>query len=376
VLDGRHYVDPLVKYVNANGGLAGHPVKQIYYNVDLTRTDPYAVWMAEMCAMWTQDHHVLGAIVPANSDFSPVAKCLSKSGAIFGNTSAWVRSASDYRTYPNWFESQMITGERLAKAYVDVPEKLGYFTTKVPGTKPKIGLLVYDYPQSKKMANELIAQLVAHGYPAPVTQELHMGQSTAELSGTIASAQSAALKFAALGVDHVMSVAYPGAVAFFAIYANTQGYHPRYAFTSFEGLIAVQGTAPKEQLKDAVAVGWLPDADVDAAHKPPVNATTKTCLAIYKKAGLSAAQGAGGLQYCDFLLMIKQGSAKLSPSGLTGRAIGLGIENLRTSYLAPGGYGTTFGAGKHDGVDNVRPIRFDAGCQCFVYAGPAVPAPR
>jgi hypothetical protein len=203
-----------------------------------------------------------------------------------------------------------------------------------------------------------------------------MGQSTAELSGTIAAAQGATLQFRANGVTHVMSTAYPGAVSFFMIYAETQGYHPRYALVSYEGLIAVQDTVPVEQLKNAVAVGWLPNADVDAAHQPTPNATTKLCYKIYTAAGIRAADQAGGLGYCDFVMMLQHGAAALDPAGLSGRALRPALEGLGTSYLAPSGYGTLFSPSQHDGVRNVRPLRFEQGCSCFVYVGPAVPVPR
>jgi hypothetical protein len=332
--------------------------------MDLTRTDPYAVWMQEMCTLWTQDHHVVAGLVAANSDFSPVASCLAKKGAVFDNPGAWVRTAGDYRKYPNWFEPLLLDAERLAVQYVAVPRRLGYF-----GTKPKIGVLVYDYPQSGQMAGMLTSELKRNGYAAPTTVTIHMGTSTGDLSNTLSQVQSAVLKFRAEGVDHVMSVAYPGAITFFMEYAQSQAYFPRYALVSYEGLTAVEANAPATQLKDAVAVGWLPDGDVDASKRPPVNATGVKCRKIFTAAGVAAADQPGGISYCDFVLMLKAAADTLSPGSLTASALSRAVASLGNRFQSPATFGTTLAATQHDGVDAVRGVRFDSGCSCFVYAG-------
>jgi hypothetical protein len=325
--------------------------------------------MQEMCTLWTQDHHVVAGLVAANSDFSPVASCLAKKGAVFDNPGAWVRTAADYRKYPNWFEPLILDAERLAVQYVAVPRHLGYF-----GTKPKIGVLVYDYPQSGQMAGMLTNELKRNGYDAPTTVTIHMGTSTGDLSNTLSQVQSAVLKFRAAGVDHVMSVAYPGAITFFMEYAQSQAYFPRYALVSYEGLTAVAANAPATQLKDAVAVGWLPDGDVDSSKRPPINATGVKCRKIFTAAGIAAADQPGGIAYCDFVMMLKAAADSLSPTSLSGPALMQALGSLSSRFLSPATFGTTLSGTQHDGVDAVRGVRFDSGCSCWTYAGPVVSA--
>jgi len=365
VADARMYGKALLDWVNANGGFAGHKVKPVYYNMDLTRTDPYSVWMQEMCSLWTEDNHVIAGMVAANSDFSPVAACLAKKGAVFDNPGAWVRTKADYRKYRNWFEPLILSAERLAVEYVSVPKQLGYF-----GQKPKIGLLVYDYPQSGQMAGMLTAELKRNGYDAPTTVVVHMGTSTPDLGSTLSQVQSAVLKFRAAGVDHVMSVAYPGAITFFMEYAQSQSYYPRYALVSYEGLTAVAANAPATELKDAVAVGWLPDGDVDSAHRPAINPTGKLCRKIFTAAGVAAADQPGGISYCDFVLMLKAGADRLTPASLSGPALVQALSSVASSFLSPATFGTTLSGTQHDGVDAVRGVRFDSGCSCWAYSGP------
>lgn len=369
IADGRVYANAVLKYVNSHGGLAGHPVKPVYYNVQLTRTDPYSVWMQEMCALWTQDHHVLAAQINANSDFTPLAKCLDKQGALFDNAAAWVRTKGDYQRFPRWVESRMLSAERLAEEYVRVPSQLGYF-----GPKPKIGLLVYDYAQSQELASLLTAALRRKGYAAPMTFTTHMGESTPELGGTIGAMQSAVLKFQAAGVDHVMSAAYPAALPFFMKYAQSQGYHPRYALTSYEGLVGVAANVAGDQLKDAVAVGWLPDTDVDT-NRPPFNATAQLCKKIFAEANIAPPDQPAGFGYCDFILMLRMAAAKTSPTGLRGTALINAVNRLGSSFSSPATFSTSLSMSQHDGVNAVRPVRFDSGCPCWTYAGPSHPVP-
>ena len=370
IADGRIYADALLKYINARGGLAGHPVKPVYYNMDLTRQDPYSVWMQEICSLWTEDHSVLAGQVGANSNFSPVAECLGKKGALFDNPSAWVRTKADHRKYPRWVEPLGFTAERLAREYVEVPKQLGYF-----GAKPKIGVLVYDYPQSGEMAGLLSEALRREGFEKPTTVTIHMGESTSDLSNTITQAQAAALKFRAEGVDHVMSVAYPGALPFFMQYAQSQDYFPRYALTSLEGLMAVAANVPAQQLKDAVAVGWMPDADVGAPDRPPFNDTAALCKKIFTDAGIAESSHAGGFTYCQWVLLLHKAAGQLDGRALDGNALLDAVNRTGAGFTTPGTFASSLSAAKHDGVSAVRPVRFDSACTCWKYAGPVRSVP-
>jgi hypothetical protein len=365
IADGRVYANAVLKYVNAHGGLAGHPVKPVYYNVELTRTDPYAVWMQEMCALWTQDHRVLGAQINANSDFTPLARCLDKKGALFDNASAWVRTQGDYQRYPRWVESRMLSAERLADEYVRVPAELGYF-----GKKPKIGMIAYDYPQSQELARLVTAALRRKGFDAPVMFTTHMGESTPELSGTIAAMQSAVLRFQAAGVTHVMSTAYPAALPFFMKYAQSQEYRPRYALTSYEGLVGVTANVPGDQLKDAVAVGWLPDSDVDPTRRPGFNTTARLCKKIFTAASIAAPDQPAGFGYCEFILMLHKAASGISPTALNGDTLLNAVNALGGNFASPATLATSLSRSQHDGVSAIRPVRFDSGCSCWTYAGP------
>ena len=152
--DGKAQNDALIAYVNAHGGLAGHPIKPVYYAVDLTRTVPWSVFVQEACSLWTEDHKVIAASFPVNIDVSQLSSCLKKRGAVLDASSLRIRSQSDYTASPLLVEPWMITAERLAPLYVRGLQQQGYFAGK-----PVVGLLTYDYPQSRLLGQLIKAEL-------------------------------------------------------------------------------------------------------------------------------------------------------------------------------------------------------------------------
>jgi ABC-type branched-subunit amino acid transport system substrate-binding protein len=297
--DGMQQANAIVAWVNAHGGLAGHPIKPVFYALDLTRTDPYAQFMQEMCTLWTQDHHVVAAFAYANADYTPLARCLSKHHAVFSSYASYARDRNDFSTSPFWIEPTTLSAERLAPLQVQTFEQQGF----LKGQK-KVGLLAYDYAQAQRLTTLLVAELKRRGVTA-VVYPIHYGSSTPELSGTIASIQSAVLRFRSEGIERVMSAAYPGAIAFFMRYADSQSYRPRYGLSSYDALASLPANAPVSQLHDAVAAGWWPTADLAASDKPPLNASGKVCRAVFSKAGIPATQDATSFGYCDEALSLQ-----------------------------------------------------------------------
>ena len=366
-VDDKVYVQALVNDLNKRGGLAGRQVVPVYYVLDPTRTEPYAQFMAEMYATWTQDHHVVAAFTSANLDWSQLAVCLQKKHVVLGTFGAWARDKGDYVTSPDWFDPAMLASEGLGPAYVSIPDSLGYF-----GRFSKVGLLVYDYPQSAKLAAVIKRELAVRHITLAAEQQIHMATSTPELSSTITAAQAAVLKFKALGIDHVMSAAYPGAAVFFMLQAQQQNYFPRYALTSYEGLVATASTAPKQQLKHAVGVGFLPfGGDVQLPQAPPLNVAEERCQKIYRAAGISKNDAYAGVNYCDFVRMIELGAIASKGEFSVVDWLAHGIEGIGGHPVAVG-FSGLLTATKHDGANAVRGMTFADGCSCWTFTGPVV----
>ena len=71
---------------------------------------------------------------------------------------------------------------------------------------------------------------------------------------------------------------------------------------------------------------------------------------------------------CDQLLLLKTlADRATAPSSA---AMSAAADALGSSYESTLSYRTTLGPGRRDGASVTRLIRFEAGCSCWVYAGP------
>jgi hypothetical protein len=358
--DGHAQNEALINYVNKHGGLAGHPVKPVYYEVDLARSDPWATFVQEACSLWTEDHHVIAASFPVNIDIGQLATCLGKHGAVLDASSLRLRSQSDYNSSPLLVEPWMITVERLAPLYVKGLQQAGYFSGK-----PTIGLLSYDYPQSRLFAKLIGDELHKIGLSIKITFEAQYADSTAGLGSTIAQVQSSVLKFRSAGVDHVMSSAIPGGIGVaFQPAAQSQDYHPRYGLTSFDAIADMAD----DQATNALAVGWWLH-DVYQAQEI-ANPTTKLCRSIFATNGSAStrSQELLAFAYCDFVLLLHKTSEALDPAArVDGAALARLLDRTGPSYASSRSLATVLRSAQRDGAAGLRPLRFDLPCSCWKY---------
>ncbi|MCU1587113.1 MAG: hypothetical protein JWN31_606 [Frankiales bacterium] len=362
--DGKAQSDAVVAYVNAHGGLAGHPIKPVYYAVDLTRTNPWAIFVQEACSLWTEDHHVIAAVFPVNIDVAQLSACLRKHGAVLDASSLWLRSQSDYSAGPLLVEPSMITVERLAPLYIRGLQQQGHFAGK-----PVIGLLSYDYPQSRLFAKLITAEVKKIGLSVKVTFEAQYAESTAGLGTTIAQVQSSVLRFRSAGVTHLLSSAIPGGIGVaFQPAAQSQGYHPRYGLTSFDALAGM----PANQTANALAVGWWLH-DADARHEI-ANPTTKLCRSVFRSNGSADTRDKELLAvvYCDFLLLLQHTAQGLQPGArLDGVELTRRLDVTGASFQSSRGLGTLLSSSRRDGATGLRGMHFDLPCSCWLY-GPRI----
>lgn len=361
--DGKAQNDALVAYINAHGGLAGHPIKPIYYAVDLARTEPWSAFVQEACALWTEDHHVIAASFPVNIDIGQLSTCLKKHGAVLDASSLRLRSQSDYTSSPLLVEPWMITVERLAPLYVHGLQQQGYFSGK-----PVVGILGYDYPQSRLFTKLITEELRKIGHPVKVTFEAGYADSTSGLGSTIAQVQASVLKFRSEGVTHLMSSAIPGGIGVaFQPAAQSQGYHPRYGLTSYDAITDM----PDDQATNALAVGWWLH-DVDAGHEIS-NGTTKLCRSIFRTNGSASTRSKEllAMVYCDFMLLLQHTTQGYDPATrLNGATLVRLLDRTGPSYASSRSLGTALSSTRRDGASGLRGLRFDLPCSCWLY-GPA-----
>ena len=243
-------------------------------------------------------------------------------------------------------------------------EQQGYFAGK-----PTIGLLSYDYPQSRLFAKLVTEELRKTGRSVKVTFEAGYADSTSGLGSTIAQVQASVLKFRSEGVTHLMSAAIPGGIGTaFQPAAQSQGYFPKYGLTSYDAITDM----PDAQATGALAVGWwLHDTD---SRNERANATTALCRSIFRSNGSASSRSKEYLAfaYCDFLLLLQHAAKGQSPTAaLTGAALVARLDERGPSFRSSRSLGTALSSARRDGASGFRGLRFDLPCSCWVY-GPAV----
>lgn len=372
--DPRAQAQALVNYVNAHGGLAGHRVVPIFYELDVTNGKTYAQYQQDACALWTQDHHVTAGVWWSNQvPIDALATCLRDHHAVFYHSGVYPSQVSDYTRNAFNVAPDQLAADRMAPVWMSLLNRQGFLSGH-----PTIGIVTYDDAASQRAAQVVKAELKKLGHAVKDSYTVSSPGSIAGISDTISQIQAAAVRFHAEGIDHVVSLLSGGFVAYFMAFAQSQSYAPFYGLSSLDATYTVlmsSGVAPPEQLTKTVGMGWLPYQDVDGAHDPGGNPTVARCQQMLAASGTATnryEQG-GAYPYCDFLLMLQAAAAKVSVQKvLTGKVLLTGINALERTYRSPLTFGTNLQPARHDGVTSVRPLRYDTGCRCFQYSGPAM----
>lgn len=360
--DWRVYIEPLVAWVNAHGGLGGRAIEAVYHATDPTN-GTFQTQAERACAAFTQDAKVfavIGTVLAENE-----VDCLAKANTPFLAQSAALFDRTMFERYPGLvFQPFMITAERQG-VWLDSLFSQGYFSKGA-----KVGLLQFDNSTYRNFAEKVIKpRLSARGVEVADEVSFAVPDSAAAAGGLFAQANNAVLRFKSANITHVILSPSGGTIPFvFMQPAESQSYRPRYALNSLEVPAFVTQNVPVEQLRGSVGVGWLPSSDLyyeEVVHG--TNAAEDLCFEITKRNGDEVKR------YCDGLFFLKAAldrTTELSPAAL--RAA---VEALGTSYQSPWTGATRFGPGRYDGARQVRPLAFVPDCQCYRYTGGQIEVP-
>ena len=374
--DQQRLQETMVAWVNAHGGLGGHPLEPVFHVLRSTDGGTAETAAQAMCDTWFSDHAVDGVATLSTMDI--VRQCAHDAGAAQVQLYTFGDADDDtFATFPHWVEVAHLSMDALARAYVDGIAAQGYFQP-APLGPPVIGLLRTDNPGGERVAARSLAPaLERHGaavasefaYPAPRT--------TQELSGLAGSMANAVLQFRSAGVTHVLFLApEPYGPAVFMTQADGQRWEPRYGLHSYllPQVGIESGLMPPGQVDDAAGIGWLPSADV--GDQPDAhNATTDLCLSIFAEQGIVPADANAlgvALIYCDLHLVTKAVYDAM-PDPLDRAGFLPTLEAISTS-LETGIVGPVrLAPDRHAGVTQYRSLAFAGDCGCFTYTGPAQP---
>ncbi len=218
---------------------------------------------------------------------------------------------------PYLYAPGVATIDRWAPTWLRRIDARGYFqpwdtAAGAPGVAPvKVGVPYTDNDEGHRYFRIVSRALTAVG--RKVDDSFAFSNDT---GNALQQIPQMVLRFQTNGITHVLL---PASAFIVTPVAERQGYRPRYAMTTLDGLSSLTvTTSPREQLRGTLAVGWLPVSDVDAAHDPgPVSPNQTRCKQVMEGAGLDTSNRltfTTQLIICDFSSSSSRRSNAPAPS--------------------------------------------------------------
>lgn len=359
--DQHVWVERIVAWINANGGMGGRKVQTVYH-VTQSLNGTFDQQAEQACVAFTEDTKVAAVVSGARVPTLNLVDCLARHRTPLVWSYQYMADRATFDRYADYlYMPNMVSADRLG-VWIDALADEGFFNG---GT---IGIVRYDDAIHRKLADAVIKpRLAAHG--ATVKEEVAFRQATGAASAADLSAQAnnAILRFQASGVNRVIfeptSAVLP--LLFFAA-AEAQHFRPKYTMTTYDIPSFQSDNAPAVQLEGSKAFGWTPAGDVAWAQEPPLNPTARRCVEITKDAD---PPGNGSVRrFCDGLLFLKHvfdHGAEPTPAGI--RRV---VDGLSRTYESGWTFATVMGPGRHDGAAIGRIETFGGACRCWTYTGP------
>jgi hypothetical protein len=344
----------VVADINAHGGLAGHPIKPVYTEFDSTASD----WVAQdqqSCATFLEDNHVVAA-VRTDDIFGPLDTCLANAGVPLVLYESYFRPGNWFQRAPSLrYVPDNPSPTRLYNALVD-----RLVTTRRWSASTKIGLVRYDRGDQAEIETQSVRPALAgRGLKLTDAAAVHTPDGFQDIGQTSSQLATVIVRFRQQGIDNVVFEG--GDISYlFATAANSQGYAPRYALTSFD----FPNGMPPDQLHGAFGLGWEPTDDLLTALAP--SAGVRRCQQA--TASLGAHYDAAGVDRlyitCDHLYFLQ---AAYNAAGDAGPgALARGAKLLRAAFTPAFTFAVDASA-HSDGAASARDLFFDEGCKCLVY---------
>lgn len=356
----RRQAELVIKHVNASGGMARRKVEAVYHGTDVT-VGTFDEQTAATCAAFTEDAKVFAVVSEANGNRS-LERCLAKKDVPSVIATLTISDDKDFAALDRYlYQPTMVSASRLG-SFVDLLAANRYFTTGAV-----LGIMRYSDATSDRMANDVIKPALKKR-KLVVTEEVEVTpiQGARDLGAQSAAVGNAILRMRSRGVTHVLFLPTGGQLPFFYLpAAESQGYRPRYAFTSLDPMQVVFGSSPHAQFGGFVGMGWAPGADVALAQNTFRSPMKALCRSIMAKGGADPNKG---MAMCTEILFLKSALDKapaVTPVGLQ-----RGVESLGSALGSAGNWSTFFGPGRHDGVAQARAVVYEQACDCLKHTGP------
>jgi hypothetical protein len=362
-------VDTAVKWVNANGGAGGHPIRIIKHYVSLTSADTYDQLAQQACEDFTVDHKAVAVFAPGTSVSNNFAACLKKAGALLIMSGHWMHDSTDWKQHPNLYSPAEADMGSVGRAMVD--QILG---RKLATRGEKVGLMVMEEPGGVRASDNVIKPLLKAQGIEVVEYRVPPPASTADIGNSVAVNNSAELRMASQGIKTIMFLC-PGCLKFFAQQADSQQYYPRYIVSSLDTLGAQRDAALDRAYKTAIGIGWEPNLDVGLYSRPkeltdnPTRALCKKIMGPIKQSTDDASEFVTQA-VCDGFLQIKRAGDANPANPLTGPAMQKGMGLLGSRFPSALSFSTRLAPDHHGGATSYRTLRWDSPSTSFVYDSP------
>jgi hypothetical protein len=351
-------------HLNSIGGLGGCKVALAYYDFHTLSSDGFDAESQRECTSLAQDQHVALAFI-FGLETKTLIDCMAKYKipVSYHGGEYTVPNNRDYKDYHGYlYQETGISTDRWSP-FMDDLAGAGYFDAG-----SKVGILLADdgNGNNQHLVNDIWKpRLAALGYPNPTVFTFTQLKSYAAIGDTQAQFSSAVLRFKALGIDHLIATPDSGNVTlFFPQQAESQNYHPRYAFTSVN-YPELMKNVPADQAARSMSVSFL-IADAENAGQMATNPPNPSRTQCDRMFAGKTNGGPAPYLYCDFLNVMS--TALRDARQIDAPTLLAGVESLGTSIAGAGNYGgTRLSPGRYDGGAVVRVMEWDPAIKDYRY---------
>lgn len=356
--DPRAMASAVVSWINARGGLAGHPIKAVFYENCAPLSCDLAVQDQAICSSFIDQKAI--AMVDSTQTSVALASCLARAGiaSLGGGVGAF--DSQDLRTAEGLWSPYLLSTD---VAFMQLVSRLNAMRWFVAGDK--VGLLYDDAPTYQRTAEATKRAMSAIGKSFADEASYSESGSTSQWTGIV-------LRFQSENIKRIVIVdAGSSALLYFGPAASSQRYFPKVTVTSLDVMGTLALIANPQTLAGAAGVGWIPAAD--AAPNPPApNSSVTLCAKIYKQAQVSTSgplAAAFAATYCDALMLAKTAYDEARAFALP--ALRSAVASLGGSYRPAATFTDRFGPGTYAGAATTEDVQYDTSCSCFRYtSGP------